>query len=532
MEIAKVTVSGVRAETVWAEPIPVGISGAKVTLEFTDARWAGLEKHVMFVGAKDVPVLYAGESVELPAEVVTVPNIVVKMGVWGIDAKNNIAIPTLWAELGTVRPAVDKNMGSEPKLPIWAQLLGMIGNLQNLDTTAKDNLVAAINEVAKGTGGGSVQPDYNQNDEAAADHIKNRPFYTGTVGENVYCDVEVLVSDGWGTIFPKPTLEPDTTYNVLFDGGWYGARYNGDTLGNEALWGGNLGYELAEGELPFCVDCDGVLGTNRDGVHTLKIYRKEPIVHTMDPVYLPSDYKPAVNIQRLADISSDVQVYKASREAWAKTFALAKAVYDGECVAYCALPMVLACGIESCGSDANHFTAYYVLYENGFNEGNQTLRIRTKRHTMWARYDSVAHTVTVTPDIWKHAEPVWEISVAGEELGGVKNGGNVVINEDGTMTAGAGIHTGPEPPEDTSSLWVDTDDDSDDGALRLLPPGGTPDQVLTIGEDGNPVWADPPAGNSSSLSVSPALMGPGAAVVDGVTLSTMEIPDETEETTE
>ena len=28
-----------------------------------------------------------------------------------------------------------------------------------------------------GGGGGGVQPDWNQNDETAADYVKNKPFY-------------------------------------------------------------------------------------------------------------------------------------------------------------------------------------------------------------------------------------------------------------------------------------------------------------------------------------------------------------------
>lgn len=388
-------------------------------------------------------------------------------------------------------------------------LIDKVGNLAELATTEKSNLVAAINEAAAsggsgdGASGSSVQPDFNQNDESAADYIKNRAFYTGEIGEKVYCDATVMVSDGCGYIFPAPILTPDTTYKVVFNGVEYEATYNGETLGNEDLWGGWLDYELAEGELPFCVDYAGELGTTADGEHTVKIYRMEPIVHTMDPVYLPPEYKPAVNIQRLANISSYVETYKATPEAWAKTFALAKAVLDGECVPYCTLQGKLACGIETIDpDDAKYFMAYYVIYENGRNVGNQTFRIQTMRYSMRAQYDFNTQTVTVTPVISNHAEPVWEIPIAGSELGGVKNGGNVVINADGTITAPA------------------------------LPTGGTPGQVLTIGEDGNPVWADPPAGAGAGITVSAALMGPGAAIVDGVTLSTMEIPDETEETTE
>lgn len=50
-------------------------------------------------------------------------------------------------------------------------------------------------------------------------------------------------------------------------------------------------------------------------------------------------------------------------------------------------------------------------------------------------YDSVS-------DSWKYADTNitgsdYTLPVGGDELGGVKNGGNVVINEDGTMTAPA-----------------------------------------------------------------------------------------------
>ena len=93
---------------------------------------------------------------------------------------------------------------------------GMIGNLENLETVSKDNLVAAVNEVKHTTdskqdtliqSGASVgqivkisavddmgkptaweainipesaQPDWNQNDNTQPDYVKNRPFYSET----------------------------------------------------------------------------------------------------------------------------------------------------------------------------------------------------------------------------------------------------------------------------------------------------------------------------------------------------------------
>lgn len=53
-----------------------------------------------------------------------------------------------------------------------------VGNLSDLTTESKENLVAAINEVkASGGGGASVQSDWNQNDESAADYVKNRTHW-------------------------------------------------------------------------------------------------------------------------------------------------------------------------------------------------------------------------------------------------------------------------------------------------------------------------------------------------------------------
>lgn len=55
------------------------------------------------------------------------------------------------------------------------------------------------------------------------------------------------------------------------------------------------------------------------------------------------------------------------------------------------------------------------------------------------------------------------LPVGGDELGGVKNGGNVVINADGTMTApeasAASIYAGATAPTDGSLVWIDTTED-------------------------------------------------------------------------
>ena len=163
MEIAKVKVTGTRAETIEALDIPEGIVGATVSFEF-GPEWAGLTKNVVFVGAKDVEILNIQDSVYLPPEAVSAPNIIVKVGIVGVDANKKMVIPTLWADLGTVKPGAPVGMGYEPTLPIWAQLMGMIGDLRGLNTADKSNLVAAINEAMSksGTAGGYYTPVVTQ----------------------------------------------------------------------------------------------------------------------------------------------------------------------------------------------------------------------------------------------------------------------------------------------------------------------------------------------------------------------------------
>lgn len=70
-----------------------------------------------------------------------------------------MVIPTIWTELGLVHGAAapSGDTSTDPSLPVWAQIQAMIGNLDNLDTAAKSNLVAAINE-ALTKGGGEVDP--------------------------------------------------------------------------------------------------------------------------------------------------------------------------------------------------------------------------------------------------------------------------------------------------------------------------------------------------------------------------------------
>ena len=160
MQIAKVQVSGCRCIPVRLEMIPRGIVGATVSIAYTDSVWDNLRKTVVFRGCVTKDVLNAGSEVVVPAEVVSRAGGRLYMGVYGVDAGNNVVIPTIWTELGLIHGAASPSGDSstDPALPVWAQIQGMIGNLDKLDTQAKSSLVAAVNE-ALTKGGGEVSPE-------------------------------------------------------------------------------------------------------------------------------------------------------------------------------------------------------------------------------------------------------------------------------------------------------------------------------------------------------------------------------------
>ena len=182
MKIAEVQVSGCRCETVRLEPIPRGIVGAVVAVEYTDPAWDSLRKTVVFRGAATKDVLDAGNEIVIPAEVVSKAGGSLYMGVYGVDAENHVAIPTIWTELGVIQGAATPSgdASTAPSLPVWAQIQAMVGDLGTLDTEAKSNLVAAINEAL--TKGGEIAPAEVQ--RIVEDYLKANPPGTGASGKD------------------------------------------------------------------------------------------------------------------------------------------------------------------------------------------------------------------------------------------------------------------------------------------------------------------------------------------------------------
>lgn len=143
------------------ELLTAGMAKA-VTVEFVFSDdWDGLTKTAVFTNGKTtVDVLAAnwdGDTVPVPHEVLAVPGRHARVGVYGAD-ESGVVLPTVWVSLGKVQPGADPSgdASADPSLPVWAQLQKQIGDLDDLQTYNRGNLVDAINEARSsgGSGGG------------------------------------------------------------------------------------------------------------------------------------------------------------------------------------------------------------------------------------------------------------------------------------------------------------------------------------------------------------------------------------------
>ena len=143
------------------ELLTAGMAKA-VTVEFVFSNdWSGLTKTAVFsAGRTTVDVLesaWDGNKVVVPHEILADAGPIARVGVYGANA-DGLILPTVWVTLGKVMPAAEPSgdPGADPTLPIWAQLQNQIGDLDDLQTYNKGNLVDAINEArsAGGSGGG------------------------------------------------------------------------------------------------------------------------------------------------------------------------------------------------------------------------------------------------------------------------------------------------------------------------------------------------------------------------------------------
>ena len=147
-----------------------------------------------------------------------------------------------------------------------------------------------------------VQSDWNQNDETAADYVKNRPFYTGDPVETVvveestvtFIEVDGLYMADFSSTFEATVGE---TYKVSWDGATYECTcvdFNDFLgLGNFSIVG--AGADTGEPFMMAIANGEAMqIGTaDTSSSHTVSISEMVASVVKIDPKYLPASSKPA-----------------------------------------------------------------------------------------------------------------------------------------------------------------------------------------------------------------------------------------------
>lgn len=321
MIVAKIQVNGAIAKTVYRKVIPAGIIGAQVEFDYDEDIWHGLRKTVVFKGAVTKDVVTDANIVTIPHEVVEKPFFLLSIGVYGVNADGNIVIPTLWENIGAILDAAapSGDISTDPSLPVWAQIQAMNGNLDDLTTEAKNNLVAAVNEVKhtadskqdtliqSGASIGQIvkisavddtgkptaweainipeqaQPDWNQNDSTQPDYVKNRPFYTGTkivTVENATDTDFVLEGFPVFVVGDTVTVSVDGVEHSLVAYDDNGYVTIGDTSSSIENGEGQLGWQVY-------VEEDGLVWFLAKEAHTVSYVVSEVV--KIDKKYLPDD---------------------------------------------------------------------------------------------------------------------------------------------------------------------------------------------------------------------------------------------------
>lgn len=112
------------------EPVTSGsVNVCAARFEFSDD-WAGLERVAVFKAGNESRsvVLDEANACQVPWEVLTVPGVPLRAGVYGTRG-GEVVLPTIWAGLGTILQGVAPGEGAHPPTPdLWEQELAKKGD--------------------------------------------------------------------------------------------------------------------------------------------------------------------------------------------------------------------------------------------------------------------------------------------------------------------------------------------------------------------------------------------------------------------
>ena len=235
MTSIKLIVSGASARAEVDGLLTSGMVGIPVTITY-DSAWDGLTKALVCRGGSVIrTILDVGGMATVPHECM-IANATLQIGVEGRNADGTLVIPTVWARCGLICSGAnaDADPSTDPTLPVWAQIGEKVGNLDDLNTDAKDNLVAAVNEAMEKGGGIGIDTSLTVSGKAADAAVVGEKFRELSEGkvdkdQGVENAGKALVVGSDGNVVPgSVTLSEDETISLLIEEDILPAIYNAD----------------------------------------------------------------------------------------------------------------------------------------------------------------------------------------------------------------------------------------------------------------------------------------------------------------
>lgn len=147
MEIAKIQVDATTGRCLSRKRIPAGLVGGTVSVEFAAPIWCSLSKTVVFRCEEIKVAEFDGMDAVIPWELVEKPGKRLYFGIWGNDPDSDLQLPLIEVPIGVVEESTDPNAdpGTDPTMPIWADLKSRVENLEKNGTGGPGNNESIIN---------------------------------------------------------------------------------------------------------------------------------------------------------------------------------------------------------------------------------------------------------------------------------------------------------------------------------------------------------------------------------------------------
>ena len=264
-----------------------------------DDEWAEYNEKTMLVRVDNSPnpytVQFTGTDAELPALYNT------RRCVIGLMAGD---VRTTTGAMFVCLPSARDASGApvEPPADVYAQLVSQLAG--KISEPSQDGSAgqALLTDGKGGRSWGDVAstPDWDQNDPAAKDYVKNRTHWVEPNGAKTEVFPEQSFSATIGTGYQIALEESQipavgSNWTAVFDGKTYTGETQAEDSGFPAI--GNLsildlGEDSGEPYLVVIVNQSGVralIFVEESGNHTMSLSTTPVIVHTIDPKYMPSD---------------------------------------------------------------------------------------------------------------------------------------------------------------------------------------------------------------------------------------------------